>query len=110
MNNGAWILVGAFVSISASWIGLVERPQSLLSSQDVVETFDGKQYPNPPAGQFRYGAEVYRKNGCAYCHTQQVRGTDSDVPRWGIRRTVAEDYAYEDPTFPGSVRIGPDGQ
>jgi cytochrome c oxidase cbb3-type subunit 2 len=59
----------------------------------------------------RPGREVYIREGCYYCHTQQVRDpqNSSDLERgWGMRRSVARDYIYENPPLLGSVRIGPD--
>jgi cytochrome c oxidase cbb3-type subunit 2 len=54
---------------------------------------------------------VYIREGCYYCHTQQVRDpqNSSDLERgWGMRRSVARDYIYDNPPLLGSVRIGPD--
>jgi cytochrome c oxidase cbb3-type subunit 2 len=66
-------------------------------------------------GLARQGEQVYRANGCYYCHSQQVRpkGFGSDVERgWGARngevQSVAEDYLYDRPVMLGSQRIGPD--
>jgi cytochrome c oxidase cbb3-type subunit 2 len=57
------------------------------------------------------GRIVYAREGCIQCHSQQVRdsqdGTDIDRG-WGVRRTVARDYLYDDPPFLGNSRIGPD--
>jgi cytochrome c oxidase cbb3-type subunit II len=68
------------------------------------------------------GRELYRVEGCAYCHSQQVRqdirqprGADGRFPplladvRFG-RPTRTEDYASDDPPFLGTQRTGPDLQ
>ena len=34
--------------------------------------------------------------------------TGADIPRWGIRRSVAADYLYDYPVQLGSLRVGPD--
>jgi cbb3-type cytochrome oxidase cytochrome c subunit len=141
-------------------------------------------YPPAPGGLARQGAEVYRANGCFYCHTRQIRqtgiecdvilqdiGTNAlavaealvnaragvtnvsppslaarlpkpilrgvhidvakrveavlkaagakiavdilplgpDIARgWGKRRTVAQDFLFDDPVMPGALRAGPD--
>jgi cytochrome c oxidase cbb3-type subunit 2 len=65
-------------------------------------------YPVMRPGLAKQGAEVYRANGCVYCHSQQVRPTTADLERWGKRRSVAEDYLYDTPVQLGSMRIGPD--
>ena len=31
------------------------------------------------------GIEIYKKEGCVYCHTQQIRDLDSDQVRFGWR-------------------------
>jgi cytochrome c oxidase cbb3-type subunit 2 len=55
--------------------------------------------------------EIYRANGCIYCHSQQIRpeGYGADILRnWGQRRTVARDYLYDKPVMLGTMRTGPD--
>ncbi|HVU28083.1 MAG TPA: cbb3-type cytochrome c oxidase subunit II [Verrucomicrobiae bacterium] len=37
-----------------------------------------------------------------------IIATGSDIPRWGIRRSVAEDFLWDDPVQLGSIRVGPD--
>jgi hypothetical protein len=34
--------------------------------------------------------------------------TGPDIPRWGLRRSVAEDFLWDNPVQPGNNRIGPD--
>jgi len=52
------------------------------------------------------GREVYVGEGCAYCHTQQVRPLAQD--RAFGRPSTAGDYAYATPELLGSERNGPD--
>jgi hypothetical protein len=110
------------------------------------------------------GLQIYRANGCAACHTEQIQQdgvvfdvvltgagknpvavsnlistlkltgltkeaadsandkitavggkvethlipTGADIPRWGVRRSVATDFLYDSPVQLGSQRIGPD--
>ncbi len=57
------------------------------------------------------GQVAYTSNGCFYCHSQQVRDPQygPDMERgWGIRRTVARDYIFENTPLLGSMRMGPD--
>ncbi len=64
--------------------------------------------------QERRGLQVYLSEGCATCHTQQVRSGSIDAA-WG-RPTRAQDYAHLEPlawwqgtpSTPGSARTGPD--
>lgn len=52
------------------------------------------------------GREVYISEGCAYCHTQQVRPLPGDSI-FG-RPSAAGDFAYQTPELLGSARTGPD--
>ena len=126
-------------------------------------------YPRQRTGDATLGLQVYRANGCAACHTEQVRqegaacdvvisnpgkkfiggrtavsnllstlnlsgltkeeadaaadkinavggkkethivATGVDVSRgWGVRRSVAADFLYDNPVQLGSLRAGPD--
>jgi cytochrome c oxidase cbb3-type subunit 2 len=72
-------------------------------------------YPVAVPGEAHAGAEVYRANGCAACHTQMVRPSvdtndlGPDIRRgWGQRRSLAEDYLFEQPVMLGLQRVGPD--
>ena len=53
------------------------------------------------------GREVYARQGCAYCHTQQVRAVAADVRRFG---PATENWETREdvPHMWGTRRIGPD--
>lgn len=112
MNFGPLIFLGIFFTMSLSWLGLVLGPQLQLGSlfpQPNEKT--GQLYPQAPAGAAHQGSEVYRANGCFYCHSQQVAPKQSgyDFDRgWGERRSVAADYLFDSPVMTGSQRVGPD--
>lgn len=185
MNFGPLIFLAAFFSLACSWFGFVLTPQLQIGRLDQTNTVPaGALYPVSRPGLARQGLSVYRANGCAYCHSQQVvqTGTVCDVvltdagtnqtallvalrqlrpslseaedkelmtglPKtvlqgltkpeadakvkilggssakastwivpvgpdiargWGIRRTVAEDFLFDDPIMLGSQRVGPD--
>ncbi len=64
----------------------------------------------------RRGLEVYVSEGCAACHTQQVRNIEMDKV-WGDRPSIPSDYHYskqrldvwrQSPSLLGSERTGPD--
>lgn len=61
----------------------------------------------PPTKQQQAGRIVYAREGCAYCHTQQVRVVTSDVQRFGAP-TKAWETQYEYPQLWGTRRVGPD--
>ncbi len=60
----------------------------------------------PLNAQAQRGRDVYVAEGCAYCHTQQVRPLKQDLV-FG-RPSVPGDYAYSTPELLGSERNGPD--
>ncbi len=53
------------------------------------------------------GREIYSSEGCAYCHTQQVRYVESDMTRFGAP-TLAWETQLDYPHLWGTRRIGPD--
>lgn len=109
MNRGPLIFLGIFLALSASFYGMVLVPQIELGRQVETKAVGSDDiYPVMRSGLAKQGAEVYRANGCVYCHSQQVRPTPADLERWGKRRTVAPDYLFDFPVQLGSQRIGPD--
>ncbi len=52
------------------------------------------------------GRDVYVREGCSYCHSQQVRPLEMDLP-YG-RPSAAGDFAYATPQLLGTQRTGPD--
>lgn len=59
------------------------------------------------------GEQVYKVEGCWYCHTDQTRTLVQDVVLNGgaaypAPPSVANEYIYQYVTFPGTRRIGPD--
>jgi cytochrome c oxidase cbb3-type subunit II len=53
------------------------------------------------------GRTIYSREGCAYCHTQQVRYLTSDTTRFGAP-TLAWETRLDYPQLWGTRRIGPD--
>ncbi len=112
MNSGPLLFLGIFATLASSFWGLLLLPQLQIGRQEPVKLeANDALYPANRPGQARQGAEVYRSLGCVECHSQQVRpkGFGSDFERgWGERRTVAQDYLYDQPVLLGSLRLGPD--
>ena len=52
------------------------------------------------------GRDLYISQGCAQCHTEEVRAVAADVGLGPI--SVIGDYRNENPVLRGAVRIGPD--
>jgi cbb3-type cytochrome oxidase cytochrome c subunit len=83
MKYGPLVFLAAFLALSASWYGFVLTPQIQLGrpTQETNSVAKTELYPNERPGNARQGLEIYRANGCAYCHSQQVtqNGTLVDV-------------------------------
>lgn len=186
MRYSPLVFLAALFALSASWFGFVLLPQVQLGRAlpETNQVNTAELYPQGRPGLARQGLEVYRANGCAACHSQQVGQTGTvcdvvlndvgtnpvaaarallnanvgitnanapglsaglpkailrgatlekavaaagalkagggkadvqivpvgpDIDRgWGLRRTVAADFLFDDPVMPGSLRAGPD--
>lgn len=76
VNFGPFIFLGAFITLLMSWSALIVAPQVQLKSLDQVkDETTGVFKPSQPLGAARQGADVYRSNGCNYCHSQQIQQT-----------------------------------
>jgi cytochrome c oxidase cbb3-type subunit 2 len=76
MKNGFWIFLAGFVALGGSWCGFVLAPELQLGGAKqttILNTSD--VYPVGRPGEANQGLSVYRANGCAACHTEQVRQT-----------------------------------
>ena len=83
MRHGPLVFLAAFFALSLSWFGFVLTPQVQIGrpAQETNSVAKGELYPNDRPGVARQGLEIYRANGCVYCHSQQVqqKGTLVDV-------------------------------
>jgi mono/diheme cytochrome c family protein len=83
MNNGAVLFFGILLTLASSFWGLLLAPQLQIGrAQPVVIEATGEIYPAPRPGLAQQGAEVYRAQGCAECHTRQVRQTGVSFELW----------------------------
>jgi cytochrome c oxidase cbb3-type subunit II len=166
MKTGFSVFIAAFIALGASWCGFVLAPVLQLGTAKQTAVLNsGDIYPVQRTGDATLGLQVYRANGCAACHTEQIQqsgfacdvvltsvgknpaavsnlistlklrgvtkeqadaasdkitaaggkvethifATGADISRgWGLRRSVAEDFLWDDPVQLGSVRVGPD--
>lgn len=53
------------------------------------------------------GRDIYIREGCSVCHTQQVRPLIAEVERYGAYSRAGE-FVYDRPFLWGSKRTGPD--
>ncbi len=63
--------------------------------------------PATPSAAIERGRRVYAREGCAYCHTEQIRSLPEDVARFGAP-TAAWETSTEYPHLWGTRRVGPD--
>jgi cytochrome c oxidase cbb3-type subunit II len=99
-----FVLLGAIAIMTFALTLLVVTPQVLLD--DVQAPLGLAPYTE---SELR-GRMVYVREGCVYCHSQQVRDPTlaTDVQRgWG-RPTVPGDYVFDGPHLLGTMRTGPD--
>jgi cbb3-type cytochrome oxidase cytochrome c subunit len=74
MKNGLTVFLAAFVALGASWFGFVYGALEQLGGQKqtvVLQSTDN--WPPQRTGEATRGLQVYKKYGCAACHTEQVR-------------------------------------
>lgn len=99
-----FVLIGATAIMTFALSVLVIAPRQIL---EAVEPTAGLTPYTADQGR---GRAVYIREGCMYCHSQQVRDAEltSDAARgWG-RPTVPGDYVYDAPHLLGTMRTGPD--
>ena len=77
MNYGPLIFLAAFFALAGSWSGFVLTPQLQIGRLQQTNTIGSATttYPVTRPGLAQQGLDVYRANGCAYCHSQQVGQT-----------------------------------
>ncbi len=93
------ILIVAVISIG----GLVEI-LPLMASSAASEPLEGiEPYPALELA----GRDVYIREGCYGCHSQQIRPFRSETERYGPY-SVAGEFVYDRPFQFGSKRTGPD--
>ena len=96
MKTGISVFLAAFVALGASWCGFVLAPVLQLGGAKqtvILQTTDN--WPLQRTGDATLGLQVYRANGCAACHTEQVRqtGVASEVNLTGLGIRKAEDFS-----------------
>lgn len=112
-----YALVGAFgtLSLAALVQGLLPmlEPQSRSAGVTLVVRTDlGElKWTEGQASDYsalqQRGREVYKREGCWYCHSQYVRPVTGETRRWGPI-TQAGEYRFDLPHLFSTRRIGPD--
>jgi len=105
-----------------TWFGLVVFPWIELGHLPPIQDEGSTDLtPWDVSGEAHAGERIYASDGCAYCHTQQVRDANSgaDIIRgWGMakdddghaitRRSYPRDYIWQGQVFLGTSREGAD--
>ncbi len=105
MNARVWLLLLAASAIMCfAAIVLVVVPRAMFARTPPTAS----RAPYTPSEAF--GRALYIREGCVYCHSQQVRDdtiTTDSARGWG-RPSVPGDYVYDAPHQLGTMRTGPD--
>ena len=100
-KNAFLLLVLTLVTIA---IGGIVEVVPLFTIETTVEHVKGVR-PYSPLEQ--RGRDIYVREGCYLCHSQQIRALRDEVERYGHFSLAAESM-YDHPFQWGSKRIGPD--
>ena len=95
------LAIGTLVTIS---IGGIVEIAPLFYLESTVEKVEGMR-PYSPLELM--GREIYIREGCYVCHSQQIRSLRDEVERYGHYSLAAESM-YDHPFQWGSKRTGPD--
>ena len=100
-RNVGWLIIATIAAISVA--GLVQ----------IVPLFFQHSTTEPSPGITPYsalrlaGRDIYQREGCLGCHSQQIRTLRSEVERYGPY-SLAGESVYDHPFLWGSKRTGPD--
>src|SRR5580700_6443331 len=100
-RNAFLLLVLTLATIA---IGGIVEVVPLFTIETTVEHVKGVR-PYSPLEQ--RGRDIYVREGCYLCHSQQIRALRDEVERYGHFSLAAESM-YDHPFQWGSKRIGPD--
>jgi cbb3-type cytochrome oxidase cytochrome c subunit len=74
MKNGLTVFFAAFIALGASWTGFVLGSALQLGHQKQTTILNSPDpYPVQRPGPATMGLQIYRANGCANCHTEQIQ-------------------------------------
>lgn len=100
-KNAIFLLIGTLVTVA---IGGIVEIVPLFTIETTVEHVEGMR-PYTPL-ELR-GRDIYVREGCYVCHSQQIRALRDEVERYG-HYSIAAESMYDHPFQWGSKRIGPD--
>jgi cytochrome c oxidase cbb3-type subunit 2 len=100
-KNSLLLLVGILVVVS---IGGMVQMLPLATMESTIEKIEGVRPYSPLE---LAGRNIYIREGCYNCHSQQVRPFRDEVERYG-HYSLAAESRYDRPFQWGSKRTGPD--
>jgi cytochrome c oxidase cbb3-type subunit 2 len=100
-KNSLLLLVGILITVS---IGGIVQMVPLATMDSTIEKVEGVR-PYTPLELA--GRNIYIREGCYNCHSQQVRPFRDEVDRYG-HYSLAAESRYDHPFQWGSKRTGPD--
>jgi len=102
LENNAALLVFGILFVSAIG-GLVQIIPSLVQPSLMTPTQNTRVY----SALELVGRDIYIREGCSVCHSQQIRPLLAEVKRYGPYSRAGE-FVYDRPFLWGSKRTGPD--
>ena len=111
MNTGRFLRM-SYVVASVAGVAFFAMSVALLGIWPgrVLQEETRRMSPPHPLGlsvSEQRGRVIYSREGCAYCHSQQVRYLHRDMARFGAP-TLAWETRFDYPQLWGTRRIGPD--
>ena len=104
MNKSPWIFLGVIATLSLSWWGMVYGPAAQLGAQAPEMANGQPSAPTPLSGLAQQGEQVYRANGCYYCHTRAANGGEFgyllQINELGPNRALTEEIIGADRMTP----------
>lgn len=100
-KNGLLLTIGILITVA---IGGIVEIAPLFYLESTIEEVDGVRPYSPLE---LAGRDIYVREGCYVCHSQQIRPLRDEVERYGHYSLAAESM-YDHPFQWGSKRSGPD--
>jgi cytochrome c oxidase cbb3-type subunit 2 len=104
LENNAGLLIFGILLVSAIG-GLVQIVPSLVQPSLRTPSANTRVY----TALELVGRDIYIREGCSVCHSQQIRPLLAEIKRYGPYSRAGE-YVYDRPFLWGSKRTGPDLQ
>lgn len=106
-NNLTFLAVGIFLAVIVMGVWL-----TIIVPLVDESLYTPSERARPMTAMEEKGFHIYKREGCWYCHSMQVRRAESDVKMWagGNKELVSKpgDYVYMWPALWGTERQGPD--